>query len=265
MESHWRRFNRALEHIQTADRVIYRWLESDAYRIIREHDPEARRTAYVARFGNLPSELPDLVGEAVHNMRSALDHLALALNAKGYAEANGGAPLPVAEEAKSSFPIFGNANQRGEPADGEHLFQSAIGYRNMPQGAIDLVEALQPYNRGDHFRDHPLWIIHELNRIDKHRIDLAVSASAPRQSFDANFPQVSEAVLGTGGPLYNGKELSWWVIPAGAEEPEVELQFTRGVAFGGGVALAGAPVIQSLRDVRNFLRYEVAFPLDRFL
>jgi len=135
----------------------------------------------------------------------------------------------------------------------------------MPQGAKDLVEALQPYNRGEHFGDDPLWTIHELNRIDKHRIDLTVSASAPRQTIDANFPQVSEAVLGTGGPMYNGKELSWWVIPEGAEEPEVELQFTRGVAFGEGVALAGAPVIQSLRDVRNFLRYDVAFPLDRFL
>jgi hypothetical protein len=265
MESHWRRLNRALKHIQAADKTIGRWLDSDAYRILEEHDSEARRTAYVARYCDLPSQLPDLVGEAVHNLRTALDHLALALNAKGYAEANGGAALPVAEEAKSSFPIFGNVNQKGEPRDGKQMFRSATGYSNMPQGAKDLIQALQPYRRGENFARDPLWIVHELSRIDKHRIDLTVSASAPRQLMNANFPEISEGVFGTGGPMHNGKELSWWVVPEGADEPDTDFHFTRGVAFGEGTPLTEKPVVRSLREVRNFLRYNVVFPLDRFL
>src|SRR6188472_1699935 len=125
MRSHWRRFNRALEHIQAADKAIGRWLDSDAYRIVREHDPQTRRTAYVAWFGDLPAELPDFVGEAVHNMRSALDHMALALNKKGYAEAYGGAALPVTEVTSSLFPIYGNLNNKGQPMNGAEAFRSA--------------------------------------------------------------------------------------------------------------------------------------------
>jgi hypothetical protein len=265
MESHWRRFNRALEHIQAADKAIGRWLGSDAYRIVKEHDPKTRRTAYVARFGDLPTELPDLVGEAAHNMRSALDHLALALNTKGYAEANGGAELPAAEVASSSFPIYGNVSNKGQPMNGTDAFRSATSYRNMPQGAADLIEELQPYNRGEDFASDPLWIVHELNRIDKHRIDLAASASAPQQAISGSFPAIDEGKLGIGGPVYDGKELSWWVVSKGAEEPDADFRFTRGVAFGEGTPLSGQPVVRSLHEVRNFLRYKVAFPLDRFL
>lgn len=265
MESHWRRFNRALEHIQAADKAIGRWLDSDAYRIVKEHDPEARRTAYIARVGDLPAELPDLVGETAHNLRSALDHLALALNAEGYAEANGGAELPEAEVAGSSFPIYGNMSNKGKPMSGADAFRSASSYRNMPQGAIDLIEDLQPYKRGEDFASDPLWVVHELNRIDKHRIDLSASASTPRQEISASFPAIDEGELGIGGPVYAGKELSWWVVPEGAEEPDTDFRFTRGVAFGEGTPLSGQPVVRCLREMRNFLRYKVAFPLDRFL
>jgi hypothetical protein len=156
-------------------------------------------------------------------------------------------------------------SQKGKVIDGESAFQSVTSHRNMPQGARDLIEALQPYKRGKNFASHPLWAVHELNRIDKHRIDLTALASAPRQSISADFPAVSEAVLGTGGPMYNGKELSYWVVPEGAEEPDANLHFTRGVAFGEGTPLAGQAVVKSLREVRNFIRYKVAFPLDRFL
>ena len=232
MRSHWRRFNRALEHIQAADKAIGRWLDSDAYRIVREHDPQTRRTAYVAWFGDLPAELPDFVGEAVHNMRSALDHMALALNKKGYAEAYGGAALPVTEVTSSLFPIYGNLNNKGQPMNGAEAFRSATGYRNMPQGAVNLIEKLQPYNQGQDFTSNPLWIVHELNRIDKHRIDLTASASSPMQLINASFPAIDEGVIGVGGPMHNGKELSWWVISKGADEPYEDLHFARGVAFG---------------------------------
>ncbi len=207
-----------------------------------------------------------MVGDAVHGLRSALDHLAFALNAKGYADAHKGAALPAKDEAASAFPIFGNVNQRGEPTDGEASFRSAVHtYRHMPPGAKIVVEKLQPYQRGDKFRQDPLWAIHELSRVDKHRIDLAVIAAPPDQLFSGHFPAVDEAAIGVGGPVHDGKELTYWVTSEGAAEPDVDFHFTRGVAFGQATPLGNQPVVPTLRGIRNYLRYKVALPLGRFL
>lgn len=266
LESHWRRLNRAYDHIQALDRSIQGWLDGDAYRIVKEHDPEIRRTAYVARIGAIPDDWQDLVGEAVHNMRSALDHLAFALNATGYADAKNGAAIPPERENKSSFPIFGNISQAGVAMDGEGAFETSTSHRDMPAGAVSVIEQLQPYKRGKDFRLDPLWAIHELSRVDKHRIDLGVSASLPQQSIDSiHFEAVTEAALGAGGPVYDGKELSYWVIPEGYKEPDAELNFTRSVAFGETTPLWNQPVVATLRGIRDYLRFKVAFPLDRFL
>ena len=40
---------------------------------------------------------------------------------------------------------------------------------DMPCEAIAVIKSLQPYQRGNAFRDHPLWHLNELSNIDKHR------------------------------------------------------------------------------------------------
>jgi hypothetical protein len=242
-------------------------LNSDAYRIVKEHDSKARRTAYVARISSTPDNWSELVSDAVHGLRSALDHLAFALNEKGYADAHNGAGLPAKDANASAFPIFGNESNEGKPMDGEHAFRSDIArYRHIPAGALRAIEELQPYKRGDDFRLDPLWAIHALSRVDKHRIDLEITASQPSMHLShAYFPAVSDAAIGIGGPVYDGKELTYWVIPEGADEPDFDSHFARGVAFGERTPLREQPAVRTLLDIRNYLRYKVAFPLDRFL
>lgn len=219
----------------------------------------------MARVGPTPDGWADLVGDIVHSLRSALDHLAFALNAKGYADTHNGAAIPPERQTDSSFPIFGLVNQRGMPRDGRRAFGTSSSYRFMPAGAVEAIKKLQPYNRGQEFRRDPLWAIHELSRIDKHRIDLVVTAAPPTQRFNAYFTAVDEAAFGIGGPVYDGKELSYWVVSEGASEPDVDLDFTRGVAFGESTVLRNQPVIASLKGIRNYLRFKVAFPLGKYL
>ncbi len=244
-----------------------RWLSGDAYRIVKEHDAKARRTAYVARISSIPDNWSELVSDAVHGLRSALDHLAFALNEKGCADTHNGASLPAKDANASAFPIFGNESNEGKPMDGEHAFRSAVGtYRHIPAGALSRIEELQPYQRGDDFRRDPLWAIHALSRVDKHRIDLEITASQPSMDIArAYIPETSDAAIGIGGPVYDGKELTYWVTPEGADEPDLDPYFARGVAFGERTPLGDQPVIPTLRGIRNYLRYKVAFPLDRFL
>lgn len=265
LPSHWRRLNRAFDHIETLDRSVRRWLDSDAYRVVEERDPEIGKTAYVARVGDVPDDWSDLVSEAIHHMRSALEHLAFALNAKGYAEAHKGAAIPPEREANSSFPIFGNVNQRGQPMDGERAFKANTSYADMPSGAKGRIEELQPYKRGKDFRQDPLWAIHELSRVDRHRIEITPTASCPESLFSVQFEAVAGCEIGFTGPVEDGKELSWWIVPPGKKEPDADLYFARGVAFGQSTPLGDQPLVPTLRGIRNYLRYNVALSLDSFL
>jgi hypothetical protein len=93
--SHWLKLSRALDHVDALDRAIKGWLAGDSYRFVKEYDTETRRVAIVARISEpIPPAWGPMIGDVVHNLRSALDHLAFALNAKGYADANNGATLP---------------------------------------------------------------------------------------------------------------------------------------------------------------------------
>jgi len=92
---------RADEHLQTLAAEIHWWVGSDPYRITEEIDPETNnRTLSAERFGNPPLKLSLVIGDVVHNLRSGLDHLALAL-----AEANMGTATPPEVEELSQFPF----------------------------------------------------------------------------------------------------------------------------------------------------------------
>jgi len=61
---------------------------------------------------------------------------------------------------------FHNITKKGDPAPGSGL-SKIIGW---DPGAQAIVEGLQPYNRGNGFTTDPLWILHELDRVNKHRL-----------------------------------------------------------------------------------------------
>ncbi len=265
MESHWRKLNRALDHIQGLDNSICRWLNTDAYRIVKKYDSETRRTAIVAHLSDAPiDDWKGLVGDAAQNLRNALDNLAFALNSKGYAEAHQGAAIPPKDRVDSSFPIIGKESNRGNPIEGPREFQGHPGLKHVPAAARDLIERLQPYQRGENFRQDPLWALHLLSRIDKHQIDIEVSAAIGEQRLSVGTIQ-GPAALGIAGPVYDGKELSFWHVPKGASKKDTDAYVSRRIAFGEGTELGEAPVVPVLRGVRNYIRYRVAFPLDRFL
>jgi hypothetical protein len=106
-----------------------------------------------------------LIGDVLHNMRSALDHLAYAL-ADAYTN-----PLTEDISSRSEFPIFGDEDRKGRLGRGATLFQSGVAkIQGWNPAAKTAVEGLQPYKRGNDFREDPLWALQELDRISKHRL-----------------------------------------------------------------------------------------------
>jgi hypothetical protein len=107
----------------------------------------------------------------MHNLRAALDHVVfeVALN-------NSGGTLSPAEEEALMFPI----RHKPHPRSWEQVVKDRLPH--VPPSVITVIEAAQPYRRTSsaHPTAHlfePLWRVHDLDRIDKHR-RLAVTTTA---------------------------------------------------------------------------------------
>jgi hypothetical protein len=147
------------------------------------------------------------------------------------------------------FPIVGNQNRRGEPADGAKIF-AEISPRQLigvPDDARAFIEQQQPYQWGDGFRFHWLWSLHDINRIDKHR-RLAVTAAFLDFQFVTSPSGVEPRVTfhRAEGPVEDGATL---VTYSGADVG-VDAQFTLDVAINEGVS-AGYAISKLLRPIEQ--------------
>lgn len=115
-------------------------------------DPASNSYTVTAHVEPPPLQFAVLFGDALHNMRSALDHVARLM-----VIANGGTPHDRPPRA-TMFPICLREPKRPitvNPGIGEE--------------AQVILNSLQPY-RQDQPQEHPLWRLNELNNIDKHRL-----------------------------------------------------------------------------------------------
>jgi len=110
--SFYLKLDRAYEHSKALEDEATGWIKAKPYGIVDEPDPETtpdwvsarhhHRRFRVTRVDPVPDRFSILIGDCVHNLRSALDHLALAL-------ARRHTPSMTADEIRGSeFPIFGD-------------------------------------------------------------------------------------------------------------------------------------------------------------
>jgi hypothetical protein len=185
-----------------------------------------------------------IVGDALHNLRSTLDHLAWQLVLEA-----GSAPT-----SSTSFPIFDDAAKYGRGA----LSKLA----GMRQSAIDAIAAIKPYKGGN----DTLWRLHRLNNVDKHRLVISVGFTNTAHSITPSLRErLRRGFAGSYGPdvpfpypkgvdLLIASETPISPLKAGDELltlPESELEdhtsFTFDVALGEPGIIEGAPVVQTLQ------------------
>jgi len=71
------KMKRAKEHVAALERELRAFLESNPYRVGSRHDPKTRNIVYyVESVESVPDCLPLIAGDAIQNLRSALDYLA---------------------------------------------------------------------------------------------------------------------------------------------------------------------------------------------
>jgi len=269
-KSHWIKIDRALEHIETLERSIAVWRDDDSYSTREEREPDSTdptlvRVALCMRVSEpFPVAWSAYIGDAIHCLRASLDHMAFTLNSNGYAKAHNGADLPLSAAQESEFPIFGDTDRKGNAGKGADLFAKAITrkLRFASPDAVKLIEAIQPYQRGKESTLDPLWVIHELDIIDKHR-KIVVSAASTTEIIIHKLVIAGPSrniAIGKRGPFDDGDEIAaWTTTPELASHDDLEAVFHE--AFGKETPIPGWPLIKSLRELHECVR-EVARQLD---
>jgi hypothetical protein len=140
------------------------------------------------------------VGEIMHNLRATLDNLVWQLVIGNNDHKPG---------KQHEFPIASDEGWYEENAPRKLC--------HVPAAARTIIDQVQPYRRpAKELRAHPLWVVHNLNRIDKHHLLHVVAAYAPGAKFEATPEMVAaKAQLRLWyRPLESGTEIRAILTPA---------------------------------------------------
>ena len=175
-----RRINRAKEHLDCLDREIEAFKGRQPYKCSLHRGSqkgECILRPYLTE--NLPYSWGISIGDCAHSLRSALDNIAWA--------------LAIKPDKKVEFPIF---------IKEDNDFASKL--KLLRKDVRDHVKAVQPFNgSGGKGVAHPLWILHVINNLDKHRvilpgttrIQVAIGLEKPRWFFIDGFSRFKEGAI----------------------------------------------------------------------
>lgn len=196
---------RAEDHLAYLNRRVRLFEKRQVHRF--ETESNIDRTEHVVRYYGrppVPLEWAVVLGEMMFDLRSALDHLAHALVIAG-----GGTPT-----GRTEFPIFRKADD------------SAVArkLRGASGKVLALIESFQPYvtRPGVTPERNPLWVVHELNRLDKHRQLHVVRGFAGQAQFDVPAELVGSTIRMYYQPLYDGTPVM--TIRTGEPHDSVNMQ-----------------------------------------
>lgn len=215
------KLDRAKRHSEELRDLIERSCNPSPYEIVEETDLE--RGEHVLKrviVRDMPAaEIGAVLGDCAFDLRSALDNLVC-----GLIEAHG-----HEIEDHHQFRI---AQSPG------HFESQRSNYGSLPEQAIDAIESLQPYHRYDdadlaEFAGvHPVGLICELNRLDKHRIITPVLTVQSEFGFPGNNPQMVfrdvEFIPGrhwfnpSSGPPYDGQVVARLPFRVTGPDPKIE-------------------------------------------
>ena len=155
------KIEQANKHIEELERAtsVFHDATPPPYEIYFEDSPKKLERTYRIRVHKkIPLEISALIGDVLHNLRSALDHLAWHLVTSRSIE-------PKATPSHIYFPIF-------ETAQKYHANKMRK-IQGMTKEAIQIIDAIEPYYKSDDGQigqGTPLWCLHTLNIQDKHKL-----------------------------------------------------------------------------------------------
>ena len=183
-----------------------------------------------------------IIGDLVHNLRSALDHLVCQLALLN------SQPLKCCK--KTFFPIYINDVLFAERTEKLRLL--------LHGDAFALIKELQPYKTAERFGHSPtnatLWTISEMDIIDKHRMIIVAVKHYRAMSVSVsleNGPTIEVPVSKEWQPLKDGARIASVDLSAvaysGEHTARVHTQLEQAICINGtGLSIDGEPVLTVL-------------------
>lgn len=165
-EGSWAKLGRGAEHFNALEAELARAFDPDAYNVVlysgEEREGRLCVTYWeVAEFPKAPENTGILVGDTVHNYRSALDHMIWTLvRRRGRMPARPSNPKKRDGRRSIQFPF----------ARSGRSFANARNIRlpGVPDGFVNIIKRYQPY-RGS-YESQVFTLLERLSNIDKHRL-----------------------------------------------------------------------------------------------
>lgn len=198
------KFNRAVGHFREARKLLDDYLKSKPYSIRRDEDAATGLTFWLTLKAEPPEDIALAIGDCVHNLRAALDHIVYELSCH-YQKKD--------RVSDTAFPVYADAKDWDEK-DTQGKLKKTSGLhklRAIPSAALTRIEELQPFKGLEpmFWPRERLLQVHRLDIADKHRsLNLAV----------ANLPQMA-VYYGHDGPPLPVIHVQRGRLSAGVEVP----------------------------------------------
>jgi hypothetical protein len=219
---------RAKEHIGNLDDEITTYLDGADHTLAVTTEYDSGKSGYwrnlVISGSSFPERFSVISGEVVHHLRSCLDHLVWQLVVSHGKEAPGD---------WLEFPIFWERTKYPPAA------RSKI--KGISPAAADVIESFQPYNAAVAVEDHALFVLHALDRIDKHRLLILVAGEL--NIFGSQTALPSEL----------NKKIVFRLTRTPTAHPDTNYQVSFDIAFDKFGTRRGEPVIPSLQQLTDFV------------
>ena len=226
---------RAQEHFEALETVIARWLDPPPYTVTIKED--VNQGIYLCNIAMhiAPNDIPKILGDFICNLRSSLEHIAWQLS-----QLPPKRTFTKSELKRICFPVFEQRDRAYENLRG--LFPPAV---------ANVIDDLQPFNRGAAFPDHPLWQLHKLWNLDKHCV-IPVSPT----SMEFSFPHSNWQAIARMRVFEDHLEVRFplrvaWESPV-KFEPKVSIKMLFGEADGEGLIVSWV----RLREIYDFVRHD---------
>ncbi|WP_395780377.1 hypothetical protein [Aquidulcibacter sp.] len=200
------KIERANHHIEQLEAIVRAYVMENVKALRPEPNPNRWKKRSLG--GRIPRHTPTIVGDAIHNLRTALDHAYCAL-----VEANGGTV-----NRWTKFP-FGDTRQNTEASlNGQKA-------TSLPSAAVIkfILDEIKPFEAGG----NDLYGVHKLDIADKHHVLIATNAVMEIQKL--------EILDAAGHPTGGGFENMTLVVPYGNQAGAI------GLSNGMGAKLYGDP------------------------
>jgi hypothetical protein len=246
-----RKIERAGQHIREYESMEQLFLQRNPYLTVKEMDSDTGEMLWrVSIREEIPADFPTIVGDALQNLRSALDHLVWQL-----VLANGSTP----KIGVTGFPICESVQK--------YTTESLARVKGAAQGAVNMINNLRPYYGG---HQH-LWGLHALNNADKHRLLLFAAAWHTGTSFSVPLSLEPQKIIvpcpNPGNfkfPLEDGTELFRVSVQALKSGFNQDPKFTFRIVFGDAGGLNAQPLLPPLRQLADLVN-AIVVSFDEFL